>query len=491
MALLLRSFPGGGGGAARCLGGARRLSSGAAEYLEGLVRVNYEGGTDRRDLGADPDPLGAVKSFLSALDSPQDAYPVVHVVGSKGKGSTSAMLSSILSRSGLRVGTYTSPHVVSLGERVRIDGRACGETDLLDHFRRHESDILGVQERTNWRLSYFEALTGLVLRRFADEEVDLSVVEAGLGGVGDATNVFSPDRLKLVVVTPLELEHTEVLGDDIRDIAAAKVGVVKPGTPLLVAAQSTRALENLVAAEGHEAGCGEIIRTNEACAVGYREEGEGLERDYVFAVRDNGARRVTEVRGVVAPRFVIENFSTALVAARLVARDLGMDLTEDAIAGALQDHRLPGRFEIILDGSEGDGEAVVVLDGAHTPQSAKVLSATLEDLFPSRGRSLVLVVAMATDKDAASYFRALALCAPETVVCTRVSTHEGRSGDPADLAKAARGAGLRALEAESFDEARSLAKALAKEAVKKAIVCYTGSFKTVAAARAPTIVDDL
>ncbi|QDZ20555.1 folylpolyglutamate synthetase [Chloropicon primus] len=451
--------------------GLTRSLSTAAEYLESLVKVNYETSVDRSGLRDNEGPLDSVNLLLEALGRPQEALSVVHVVGSKGKGGTSSILSGILSRSGLRVGTYTSPHVVSLGERVLIDGEDCEDGRLLEHFRDHEAEVLKVQGQTGWRLSHFEALTALSLKYFADRQVDLAVVEAGLGGVKDATNVFSNARgLRLVVVTPLELEHTDVLGERLEDIVAAKVGVVKRGTPLVVANQSSKALENLVAEEANSLGCGRVMRTSVECQVAYhhRDDDSGR-RDYSFAVRGSPSSR-RELRQARLPKFVVDNASTALVAAEFLASGFGIDIRDEDVEGALRDHQLPGRFQIL----PGRGGGAIVLDGAHTPKSAKVLVDTLIDLYP--GREFVFVIAMAKDKDVGSFLAEVARANPKKVVCTSADEHS-RSCHQDEILKSAQALGLPAVAAADFQEARALAKA--KEG-DNALLVYTGSFRTVA-----------
>ena len=451
-----------GWGAARAPRRGLRGIATAAEYLRGLVKVDYEAlGSDRTALRDDEQPLAAVRTFLELLGSPhKELKAVCHVVGSKGKGSTGAILSSIMSRSGLRVGTYTSPHVVSLGERVLIDGEPREDDELLGYFRAHEPVVLEAQERTGWRLSFFEALTALSIKYFVEAGADLAVVEAGLGGARDATNVFDPPGLRLVVVTPLEREHTEVLGDTIEEIASAKVGVVKPGTPVVVAPQSSLALENLVAAEAERLGCGGVIRASRECHVAYSVSSEGA-RDYMFAL---GGAEAWEIRDCLVPQFVAENARTAIAAAAVLAPGFGVEIGQADVAGGLRGSGLPGRFQVL-------GGGAAVLDGAHTQRSARVLVDSLLDLFP--GRPVVFAVAMGADKRPGTFLGELARARPREVVCTAFEGSLKEGG----LLRAAREAGLAASAEADFGKALEVAEARAAEV--GAVVVATGSFRTV------------
>ncbi len=351
-------------------------------------------------------------------------------------------LARLTKRKSLKVGTYTSPHVLSLGERVQINGVACPEADLLAHFRRHAGAVRRAQEESRGRLTHFEALTGLALKYFSAQRVDLAVVEAGLGGVTDATNVFSREQLALVAVTFLEREHTEVLGEDLGGIIAAKVGVAKRGTPVLVAAQASEDVAARAVAEG--------LRRNGGSAPVLRM------RDFWESPSGAAARlkhlafpQPEAASATMAPPYVLESFRTALAAALLASERLGVTVSEEHALGALAGHALPGRFQV-LRGVKGRSEGqVVVLDGAHTALSAAALVRALKQRFLDRGYGrATFVVGMARDKEACAFMAALAEARPSLVICTTAGTE--RSMAPGDLVRAAREAGLRATAAANF-----------------------------------------
>ncbi|KAK9830189.1 hypothetical protein WJX72_010195 [[Myrmecia] bisecta] len=176
--------------------------------------------------------LGRMHRLLDILHSPQHAWPVVHLAGSKGKGSTATMLAAILQQSGYRVGLYTSPHVMSLRERICIDSMPVSEADFDALVLSHKDILQRAAEQEQGQLSHFEVVTALAFEHFQNAQIDIAVVEAGLGGVRDATNVFSNANLKLAIITAIGREHEQALGGTIPAITGAKAGIMKAGRPV-------------------------------------------------------------------------------------------------------------------------------------------------------------------------------------------------------------------------------------------------------------------
>ena len=201
----------------------------AKDFLYSFVDWEKTGGRP-----TDPDDLIRFRAFLKALGDPQEHYDSVHVVGTNGKGSVSAMLASILSAGGKRVGLYTSPHLVNVCERIQVNGSPISERDFAAGVERLKS-LMGkvLVVRGGYRTT-FELLTALALVHFRQRKVDIAVVEAGLGGRLDATATLNP---KLTVVTPIHLDHTETLGKTLNRIARDKTAVIHPNIPLVTAAQ--------------------------------------------------------------------------------------------------------------------------------------------------------------------------------------------------------------------------------------------------------------
>ena len=470
-------------------------------YLAQRVSIDYEGGSDRAALRRSAQtggvPLGAMRAFLARLDDPQDRLAVVHVVGSKGKGSTAALVSALLHGAGLRVGTYASPHVAALGERVRIDLRDASDNELVRHFKRHASALSLAQRDTGNGVSFFEALTALALRLFADRGVDVAIVEAGLGGRGDATNVFPPSAVSLAVVTAIAREHTDVLGDSIASIVREKVAVGKPGVPLLIAPQTSPQTEDQIADAARSIGCAPIVRASHCVAargdaharslhvrvgcVGYGNDFPDISDakkkacDLSFSAHgadvsaSSGQREDNVATALVAAALVLSRMRTQTfgnVAKEKIGREGGDDGREggnggkgrEAIAleralggpqvsAALAKARLPGRFQTIHRPRGRAG--LLVLDGAHTPEGAAALGAGLAELRErgrgrgrGRGVRLVVVVAMAKDKRGAAFVGELiGKAGPDdvAVTVTRALANQGRAYPPEDLLRECEG----------------------------------------------------
>ncbi|HEX2086378.1 MAG TPA: folylpolyglutamate synthase/dihydrofolate synthase family protein [Solirubrobacteraceae bacterium] len=328
--------------------------------------------------------LDRMRRLLTALGSPQDAFRSVHVVGTNGKSSTVRMTAAILAHHGLRVGAYLSPHLVSFRERIRV-----GDADLppedfacaIDRVRRAAEKV----DRTlldGDRVTQFEALTAAAYSELARQGVEVAVVEAGLGGRWDATNVI---RSEVAVLTNVGLEHTRWLGPTVRDIAREKLAVVRPGSALVLGAD----LHPDAFLEAHATPAERVV----------------------VAPADTGME--VAARGAFQRR----NFATARAAAQAL---LGT-LDEDAVRAAAASIRVPGRFEVVAE------DPVTILDGAHNPGGMRALADSLSDLH----HPLVAVVSVLDDKDATAMLRAL-LPHADALVCT--SNANPRALSPATLA---------------------------------------------------------
>ena len=348
----------------------------AERYLLGLELFGMRFGLDR------------MRRLLTALEQPQDAYPSVHVVGSNGKSSTVRMTAGILERHGLRTGAYLSPHLVSFAERVRVSGEDVSADRFAASVQRaaHAAELVDRTLGPDDRVTQFEALTAAALAELAAREVDAAVIEAGLGGRYDATNVLNSS---VQVLTNVDLEHTRWLGPTIADIAAEKADVVKPGATLVIGPDLHP--DALAVAE-------RVVAEREATLVVAPEAPE--------AAALAGYQR--------------RNFAVARAAAEAF---LG-ELDPDAVADAALHAAVPGRFELV--------DAQLVLDGAHNAAGMEALAASLPGFL--QGRPLVAVVSILEDKDAASMLRTLLpLC--EQVVFCRINNPRALS--PATLASLA------------------------------------------------------
>jgi len=351
----------------------------AERYLLGLELFGMRFGLDR------------MRRLLTALDQPQEEFPSIHVVGSNGKSSTTRMIAAILQRHGLRTGAYLSPHLVSFAERVRVDDADVSGERFAAAVQRaaHAAELVDRTLGPDDRVTQFEALTAAALAELAAADVDAAVIEAGLGGRWDATNVL-PSSVQ--VLTNVALEHTRWLGPTVADIAGEKADVVRPGGTLVLGADlhpDARAVAEAVAAE--------------------------REATVVVAPADPG------VDVAVLGGYQRRNFAAAIEAARAF---LG-ELDPAAVADAAAHVAVPGRFEVVDD--------QLVIDGAHNAAGMAALAEALP-VFVA-GRPLVAVVSILDDKDPAAMLRELLpLCSQ--VVFARIRNPRGLS--PATLASIAR-----------------------------------------------------
>lgn len=331
--------------------------------------------------------LDRMRRLLTSLGSPQEAWASIHVVGTNGKSSTVRMIAALLAAHGVRTGAYLSPHLVGYEERVRVDGDDLPRSAFAAAVERSAA-AAALVDRTaapGDRVTQFEVLTAAAFRALADRGVELAVVEAGLGGRYDATNVL-PSRVQ--VLTNVGLEHTRWLGPTVRDIAREKLAVVRDGGVLVTGP---------LAAEAEE----------EAEAV----------------ARARGARRVRvcgEADVPIPGRYQRENFALALAAAEAHLGDLDPSLVERAARAV----RVPGRLQAI------DTAPLTVLDGAHNPAGVAALIDALAELSPGAGRR-VAAVSVLDDKDAAAMLATLLGFCDDLVFCANANP---RTLPPATLA---------------------------------------------------------
>jgi dihydrofolate synthase / folylpolyglutamate synthase len=394
----------------------------AEAYLLGLELFGMRFGLDR------------MRRLLTTLGSPQERFGSIHVVGTNGKSSTVRMAAAILERHGLRTGAYLSPHLVSFTERVRV-GEHDVEPERFAAAVQGAAHAAAMVDRTleeGDRVTQFEALTAAALAELARREVDVAVIEAGLGGRYDATNVL-PSRV--AVLTNVGLEHTRWLGPTVTDIAREKLAVLRPGTTLVVGAGLHPDAEREARAAADRADARLVVAPADAgVALGARGE------------------------------FQRRNFALARAAAEAYLGELDSDAVRAAAASTL----VPGRFQEI------DDDPPTVLDGAHNPGGIAALVGSLPGY--AAGRPLTIVVSILDDKDAAAMLRELLPYAARLVVTRSANP---RALSPGTLESLARQLGAREVLAvgephDALDHARALARHEA------GVVLATGSIYLVA-----------
>lgn len=349
--------------------------------------------------------LDTIRVLTGAMGDPQSSYRSVIVAGTNGKGSVVAMADSALRAAGHRVGRYTSPHLTALAERFVVDGAAITEQELRrEAARLHEHvDGLLADGRLQQPPTFFEATTAIALAWFRRSRVDLALLEVGLGGRFDATNIVTPVA---GVITPIGLEHTHYLGDTVEAIAAEKAGVIKKGM-IVVTTETTPAIVALFE---------EVCRLRGARCI-RADEGTSVR---VTPVGDQQAIQVTTPRRAYPPISLglagAHQVSNAIGAIRLLEAlsDVGVPVDVDAVVTGLSTVVWPGRLELV----RVDDRGAVLLDSAHNPPAATALAVYLRATFPAR---LPIVFGAMDDKDVDGMVAALAPCATN-FVCTAPDT---------------------------------------------------------------------
>jgi len=331
--------------------------------------------------------LDRMQAFLRELGDPHRAYPSVHVGGTSGKGSTSTMIAAALQASGRRTGLHTKPHLRSVTERARIDGEPVGR----ERFAQLLEEMLTAIERIapqHGTPTYYETTLALAFLHFARERVDAAVVEVGLGGRLDGTNVLDP---AVATITSLGYDHTEILGDTLEEIAFEKAGIAKPGVPLVLAnvpQVAEAVIERQAAAVGAP-----LVRVRDVVRAG---PAEAIAKGQRFAATTQ--RGEYDVRLASLGIFQRTNAATAI--AVLEALPDSLRPQRDAIERGFAAFALPGRMELF------EGRPPVVMDIAHNAEKASLLAQSLRERFP--GRRIHCVVAIGESKDARQIVATLA-----------------------------------------------------------------------------------
>ncbi|MFL6287776.1 MAG: bifunctional folylpolyglutamate synthase/dihydrofolate synthase [Actinomycetes bacterium] len=384
--------------------------------------------------------LDRVKAALDLMGNPERAYPTIHIAGTNGKSSTAAMIDALLSAYGVRTGRFTSPHLETLRERIRLDGELIDSGRLLAAWE-DIVPILAIVEADGGRpLTYFEVITLLAFAAFADLPVSVGVLEVGLGGSWDATNVADAS---VGVVMPISMDHMEWLGDDLASIAEAKAGIIKPGMVVVTAEQDVVASEVL-----HE----------RASTVGARLVRSGVDYGLVNRQVAVGGQVLT-IQGLAGTyediqlpmhgEHMAHNAAAALVAVEAFLGGGAGALDADAVGRGFLSVSVPGRLEVIRR------SPTVLLDVAHNPDGAEALAAAVSEAF--HFDRLVGVVGILGDKDAMAMLVALEPVLDEVVITQSASP---RAIDPEDLG---------GLAAEVFGSERVTVEASLPDALEAAV----------------------
>lgn len=436
-------------------------------YLRSLTRFGMKPGLQR------------IKAILGRLGQPEAAFPAVHIGGTNGKGSTAAMTAAILQRAGYRVGLYTSPHLIAYNERIRVDGRPISDEALEAVFEEVAAAADAVREELGSDPTEFEVGTAAAFLHFRRAAVDVAVVEVGLGGRLDSTNVV---HSRAVGIGPISLDHTAILGPDLASIAREKAGIFRPGVPAVLAPQEPGAAA--VFREAAHALGTPLIWVREK---GKEEGGQGEPvgsgcGEALYTVVDwgpHGGRFHLETPGAVYQDLhisllglhQIQNAAVAVALTEALA-GAGFAVSEEAVRQGLSEARWPGRFELF------PGEPPILLDGVHNPGGARAFAASFGRLFP--GVRPVFVVAVTGQKDLREVLGPLLRYAA-AVVATRPVSSRLPAVDPERLAECARELGV---ESVACPDAGAALDAAVERAGPGGMVCVCGSLYLVGDVRA-------
>ena len=418
--------------------------------------------------------LGRIRALTELLGDPQRAYPVIHLTGTNGKGSTAAMIESLLRADGLRAGRFTSPHVMSVTERITIDGQPISDERFDDLWREIEPYVALVdqQEIDGVHMTFFEIITAMAYAAFADAPVDVAVVEVGMGGAWDATNVADAD---VAVVTPIDLDHTHLLGRTIREITREKAGIIKPGAHAILAGQSVEAAEILLAR------CAEVgaLPQREGVDFGVIDRKLAISGQLIRLSAADGP-----VDDIFLPLYGAHQAANAGQALAAVEAFLGLKaLNPDVVREGFAQVHFPGRLELVRR------TPAVVLDAAHNPHGARAAAAAITEAFAFA--PLIGVVAVMGDKDARGILEVFEEIMNQVVITQVASTSRGMPADVlGELAREIFGAS-RVTVVPRLDDAIDQAVALAEEdVVGSAGVLITGSVVAIGEARTLLVRDE-
>lgn len=402
--------------------------------------------------------LRRVEELLSRLGSPHLRARSVHIAGTNGKGSVAIMIASALTASGYTTGVYTSPHLHTWRERIRIDGELISEVELAALVERLKPEAEAVNRKATYgRLTTFELLTTLAFAHFAAEGADFQVLEVGMGGKFDATNVINPE---VSVITSISLDHTEVLGNSLAEIAAEKAGIIKPESVVVTYPQLDEAARVI---EETCLKCGApLIKVGKDItwqSLGFSDNQQQL--------HINGRCGDYDLSIPLVGRHQLANAATA-VAALEVLIGKGFNISRSSITAGLARVNWPGRLQII------SRHPLVVVDGAHNPDAARRLREALEQYFDFD--RVILVIGASDDKDIAGVVSELAPISDKVIVSH--SHHPRPMALAAIVAEFAKN-GRDAQVAENIPSALSEALALAG---RRDLICVAGSLFVVAEA---------
>ncbi len=441
--------------------------------------------------------LAAMRVLLAARGNPERRFPSVLIAGTNGKGSTAATLASILRASGYKTGLYTSPHLLRINERIRVDGTEIGDDDFAELHGKIDgaAERLVEQGQLPWHPSFFEMMTAIAFEHFAQEAIEMAVLEVGMGGRLDATNVVEPE---VSVITDIALDHEKFLGNTVGEIAGEKVGIIRPGGVVVTLPQQPEAndvigntvlelgarvisavpyvppvspasSQYVVAStecRGAKVGEDEPLDTEIAVATANSAEKHGRGYIHRYPMQVMGKQILVET--ALVGRHQLRNVALAIATAKQL-RDRGSSgITASSIERGIRETRWPGRFQVIPPRA---GAPEIVMDVAHNPAGAWALRSALSAQYEDR--PLIFVFGAMRDKAISEMAEILFPLAEQVIA---VQAENPRSASPEEIREAAKRSSTEIETAENVASALDRARALSKLGT---VVVITGSIYVV------------
>jgi dihydrofolate synthase / folylpolyglutamate synthase len=446
-------------------------------YQTAVARM-YALGHELAHMPAHKFDLALMRVLLRAMGHPEQCFPSVLIAGTNGKGSTAATLASILRASNLRTGLYTSPHLMRINERIRLNGKEISDDDFA--FLHGEVDRLAEklveQGELPWHPSFFEMMTAIAFEHFARQQVDIAVLEVGMGGRLDATNVVDP---RVSVITDISLDHQKYLGNTVSEIAREKVGIIRAGAAAVVLPQQPEAndaIGNAILELGARAvnavpyvppvspASGQYLTLVKGDFTDERAEDAEKRRKYIYRYPLQVMREQILVETPLVGRHQLRNVALAVATAVELNQQGFCGVTAKSIEHGIRETRWPGRFQAI---PARPGWPEMVIDVAHNPAGAWALRSALSEQY--EGRPLIFVFGAMRDKAIAEMTEILFPLA-ERVIATR--PENPRAASPEEIQRAAMRTGVEIETAESVQSAMERARTLAKS---DTVIIVTGS----------------
>ena len=425
----------------------------AQHYIDRRLRFGVKLGNER------------FVALLALLDDPHKKLKVIHIAGTKGKGSTSAMTASILLESGFKVGLYLSPYVFNIRERVQINGIPIPEDDFARIVTRMRPLVEQIEKTEHGPVTEFEFKTAVGFCYFEEQDVDLAVIEVGLGGRLDATNVF--DHPLITVITNIGLDHTEILGETTAEIAREKAGILKHNVVCVTGepAGTDAFREITLACQRHSA----LLVPIEECAASTTGRGSFLSCPNENVQLRTPLRSLRPGKLGMRGQFQHANAAVAATVVDLLPERYRSAISEDSILRGLERCTLPGRMQRVLD------SPTVLLDVAHNEMSARVLARALSEQYHCKERRTVLIVGMKKNHAPDTFLRPLADLKPDVLIATQPAFQPRPAEEIADCAVTLGISDVRVVKS-SVESAARTALALCNASD---LICLTGSFYTV------------